>query len=146
MITFALFVWFTMKFVWPPISKALDEREDKISGGLQAAERGQRQLELAEAKVTETLKEAKVQAASILDGAKHQSIKMVEEAKAQAKAEGDRQLKLAKEQLHQEINSAKEALRKQVATLAIQGAEKIIEREVDEASNQSLVDKLIQEL
>lgn len=146
MITFALFVWFTMKFVWPPISKALDERQDKISEGLQAAERGKRQLELAEARVSESLKEAKSQAAGILENAKSQSLKMIEEAKTQAKLEGERQLKIAQEQITQQINAAKETLRSQVATLAIQSAEKIIEKEVDAAANEALVEKLIKDL
>lgn len=146
MITFALFVWFTMRFVWPPISKALEDRQATITNGLAAAERGQRELELAKLRVSELLKEAKEQSASILERSNKQAAQLIEDAKNQAKAEGEKQLSLAKEQLAQEVNQAKDVLRQQVAALAVMGAEKLIEKNFDEAANQGLIDKLIQEL
>lgn len=146
MITFALFVWFTMKFVWPPISVALEDRQQKITDGLAAAERGERELELAQKRAIESLKEAKAQANDILEKANKRGGQIIDEAKAQARVEADKQIKQAQEQIAQEVNQAKDALRKQVAGLAIVGAEKILQREVDESANSDILDKLINEL
>ncbi len=146
MITFALFVWFTMKFVWPPISSALDDRQAKIADGLAAAERGQRELELAQARSTESLRDAKAQASAIIDKANKRSAQIVEEAKGLAREEALRIEKVAKEQIQQEVNQAKDALRKQVASLAVVGAGKILEKEIDESANSALLDKLISEI
>ncbi len=146
MITFGLFVWFTMKFVWPPISVALNERQQKISDGLAAAERGEREFELAQKKVSESLKEAIAQANEIIDKANRRGGQIVEEAKQHAKEEADKQLKHGKEQILQEVNHAKEALRKQVAGLAIVGAEQILQREVEQSANNDILDKLIKEI
>lgn len=146
MFTFALFVWFTMRFVWPPLSNALEERQQKISDGLAAAERGQRELELAQKRVSESLKEAKVQAGEIIDKANRRAAQIIEEAKVQAKEEAQKQHKLAKDQLAQEINQAKDALRKQVAGLAVLGAERILQRQVDQSANSDILDNLIKEI
>lgn len=146
MITFALFIWFTMKFVWPPIMKALEDRQNKIADGLAAAERGQRELELSQHRVTEELKDAKSQASEIVDKANRRASQIIEEAKATAHEEGVRLAKVAREQIEQEVNQVKDALRKRVAVLAVAGAEKILERQVDEAANSELLDNLIQEL
>lgn len=146
MITFALFVWFTMKFVWPPISQALVDRQAKIADGLAASERGQRELELAQVKVTESLREAKSQASDIIDKANRRAMQIVDEAKGQARLEAEKQSKMAKEQLQQEISQAREALKKQFSSLAVLGAEKILEREVDKAANSALLDNLIKEI
>ncbi len=146
MITFALFVWFTMKFVWPPISTALEEREQKISDGLASAERGERELELAQKRSVESLKEAKVQASDIIDKANKRGSQIIDEAKQQAIVEADKQHKQASERLAQEINQAKDALRKQVAGLAVIGAERILGREVDQSANSDILDSLIKEI
>ena len=111
MLVFAAFVMFTMKFVWPPISKALEERQDKIADGLAAAERGRKELELAQHRVKSDLKQAKADAASILEKANKRAAQIVEEAKEAAKQEASLQIKMGQEQLAKEINHAKEALR-----------------------------------
>ena len=146
MLVFAAFVLFTMKLVWPPLAKALEERQDKIADGLSAAERGRKELELAQHRVKEDLKQAKVQSADIIDKAHKRASQMIEEAKEAAKREAQIQAKLAQEQLAQQVNHAKETLRKQVAALAISGAEKILMREVDAKANSALLDNLIEEI
>ncbi len=146
MIVFALFVLFTMAYVWPPIAKALSERQEKISDGLAAAERGQRELELAQLRASESLKEAKASAQEIIDKANRRAQGIIDEAKSKAQVEAKRQFEIGQEQLAQEVNQAKDALRKQVASLAVQGAEKILGREVDEAANSSLLDNLIKQI
>lgn len=146
MLVFAAFVLFTMKLVWPPLAKALEERQDKIADGLSAAERGRKELELAQHRVKDELKHAKVQSADIIDKANKRASQIIEEAKEAAKREAQIQAKLAQEQLAQQVNHAREELRKQVATLAITGAEKILMREVDAKANSALLDNLIEEI
>jgi F-type H+-transporting ATPase subunit b len=146
MLVFAAFVLFTMKLVWPPLAKALEERQDKIADGLSAAERGRRELELAQHRVKDDLKQAKAQSADIIDKANKRASQIIEEAKEAAKREAQIQAKLAQEQLAQQVNHAKDELRKQVATLAISGAEKILMREVDAKANSALLDNLIEEI
>lgn len=146
MFVFLAFVWFTMKFVWPPLSKAMEERQDKIADGLSAAERGRKELELAQYRVKDELKQAKIQAAEIVEKAHRRASQLIEEAKEEAKLEAQKQGKIAHEQLLQETNRARDGLRKQVAYLAIAGAEKILNREVDAKTNSALLDNLIEEL
>ena len=146
MLVFAVFVWFTMRFVWPPLVKAMEERQNKIADGLSAAERGRRELELAQHRVKDELKHAKVQAAEIVDKATRRGAQLIEEAKEDARAEAKRQAKLAQEQLQQEVSRAKDTLRKQVALLAVSGAELILKREIDEKANSKLLDSLIEEI
>lgn len=146
MLVFAAFVLFTMKLVWPPLAKALEERQDKIADGLSAAERGRKELELAQHRVKEELKQAKAQSVDIIDKANKRASQIIEEAKEAAKREAQIQAKLAQEQLAQQVNHAKDALRKQVATLAISGAERILMREVDAKANSALLDNLIEEI
>ena|ERR1043166_8877344 len=146
MLTFVLFVWVTMKYVWPPITKAMAERQDNIADGLAAAERGRLELELAQQHSTQLIREAKQEATAIIDQANRTSAQMIEEAKLKAKQEGDRQLQLAKDEIAQEFNQAKLVLSKQVARIAMKGAEKILGREVDEAANSNLINKLIEEI
>ena len=146
MLVFGAFVLFTMKFVWPPLSKALEERQDKIADGLAAAERGRRELELAQHRVKDEMKQAKVQASDIIEKANRRAAQIVEEAKDDARAEAQKLAKVAAEQITQEINRAKDTLRKQVATLAVAGAEKILMREIDEQANQALLNNLIEEI
>lgn len=146
MLVFAAFVLFTMKLVWPPLAKAMEERQDKIADGLAAAERGRKELELAQHRVKDELKQAKVQSADIIEKANKRAAQLIEEAKETAKHEAQMQVKLAQEQLLQQINHAKDDLRKQVANLAITGAEKILMREIDAKANTALLDNLIEEI
>ena len=146
MLVFAAFVLFTMKLVWPPLAKALEERQDKIADGLSAAERGRKELELAQHRVKDELKQAKAHSADIIDKANKRASQIIEEAKDAAKRESQIQAKLAQEQIAQQVNHAKEELRKQIAKLAISGAEKILMREVDAKANSALLDNLIEEI
>lgn len=146
LLVFLAFVWFTMKFVWPPLSRAMEERQDKIADGLSAAERGRKELELAQHRVMDELKQAKVQASDIVEKANRRAAQLIEEAKEAAKLEAQRQVKLAEEQLLREINHAKEGMRKQAAQLAVAIAEKILNREVDAKTNAALLDNLIEEI
>ena len=146
MLVFASFVLFTMKLVWPPLEKALEERQDKIADGLSAAERGRKELELAQHRVKDELKQAKANSADILDKANKRASQIIEEAKEAAKREVQIQAKIAQEQLVQQVNHAKEELRKQIGKLAISGAEKILMREVDAQANSALLDNMIKEI
>lgn len=143
---FAIFVWFCMKFVWPPITKAMQERQKKIAEGLDAAGRAQQDLKLAQEKVSNTLRETKDQAAQILEQANKHANSIVEEAKLQARAEGERLIANARSEIEQEVNRAKDQLRAQVAALAVLGAEKILESQVDAKVHSDLVDKLASQL
>lgn len=143
---FAIFVWFCMKFVWPPITKAMQERQKKIAEGLDAAGRAQQDLKLAQEKVTNTLRETKEQATQILEQANKHASAIVEEAKQQACAEGERLVNAARAEIEQEVNRAKDQLRAQVAALAVLGAEKILESQVDAKVHNDLVEKLASQL
>ncbi len=145
-ITFLIFVWFSWKFIWPALIGVMEAREKKIEDGLQAAERADKDLELAQKKATEQLHEAKVQAASIVEQATKRANQIVEEAKAQARVEGDRIKVAAQAEIEQEANRAKEVLRGQVASLALLGAEKVLGSSVDASQHSKLVDQLAAEL
>ena len=146
MVTFAIFVWFCMKFVWPVIITAMEERQQKISDGLDAADRAMRDLEAAQDKATDQMKEAKQEAAGIVDQANKRANQIVEEAKQQAITEGDRLKVAAEAEIEQEINRAKEELRASVAGLALAGAEKVLEASIDDKANRALVDNLASQL
>jgi F-type H+-transporting ATPase subunit b len=145
-IAFAVFVFFCMKYVWPPVTQALAERQKKIADGLDAASRATRDLELAQEKASETLRESKEEAASIIEQAHKRSNQMIEEAREAARAEGERMVAQARAEITQEINQAKDELRGQVASLAVIGAERILESSIDEAKHRELIDKLAAEL
>jgi len=145
-ITFAFFVWFCMKFVWPPITNALHERNKKIADGLAAGERGQKDLELAKTHAVDIIKQSKGQAAEIIVKAEKRAAEIVDEAKALAREEGDRLIHAAKAEIEQEANRAKEVLRGQVVKLAIVGAEKLIEKEINEAAHSEMLNKLAAQL
>lgn len=145
-IAFALFVWFTMKYVWPPITAAMAERQKKIAEGLDAAGRAQRDLGLAQEKASQTLRETKEQATQIIEKATKSANLIVEEAKDQARSEGDRLIAAAKVEIEQEVNRAKDELRAQVAVLAVRGAEQILESEIDAKAHSELVNKLASQL
>ncbi len=146
MIAFIGFVWFCMKFVWPPIIAAMKEREEKIADGLAAADRASHDLELAKEKAVERLKEAKEEAAGIVDSANKRANQIVEEAKEAAVVEADRVKAAAQAEIEQEANRAREALRGQVATLTLAGAEKVLGAEIDQSAHNDLVEKLAAEL
>lgn len=142
MITFALLVWFTMKYVWPPLTKALEERRVRIADGLAAAERGVHELELAQKRAGDMLREARQHAADVMAQANKRATEIIEEAKADARAEGERLMMAARAEVDQEINRAKEQLRADVVTIALAGAAKILEREIDAKAHRDILDKL----
>lgn len=129
--TFAIFIWFTAKFVWPHLSRAMEARQKHIAEGLAAAERGKQDLELAAVRTADMLREAKQQAQEILSQAEKRGVQIIEEAKIAAGAEGARLVTGAKAEIEQEVSRAREMLRTQVAALAVAGAEQILGREVD---------------
>ena len=145
-ITFFVFVWFCMKFVWPPIMNALAERRKQIADGLAAGERGKHELELASKRAVENLHEAKQKAAEIIAQADKRAAQLVEEAKGVAKLEAERMIAGAQASIAQETVRAKEALRGQVAGLAVAGAEKILRREIDAKAHADLLDAIKNEL
>lgn len=139
---FAIFIWFTAKFVWPPLMKAVEDRQAKIADGLAAAEKGARSLQDASAKSDEALKQARTQAQEILAAANKQAAQMVEQSKATAKTEGERIVNAAREEVQREVNQAKEQLRKQVGELAVIGAAKILKREIDAKAHADVINEL----
>jgi F-type H+-transporting ATPase subunit b len=145
-ITFIVFVWFCMKFVWPPIMHALDERRKKIADGLAAAERGKHEKELAEERASEILRDAKEQAGVIISRADKRAAEIVDEAKGDARVEGDRLKIAAQAEIVQEVNRVKEELRGQVVSIALAGAGKVLEREVNESTHAELLNKLAAEI
>jgi len=142
MITFALLVWFTMKYVWPPLMQALEERKKKIAEGLAAAEKGQHEMELAEKRATGLLREAKDQASDIVTRAQKRAGDVVEESKQNARQEGERIVLAARAEIDREVQKAKEGLRQQVAELAMSAAEQILRQEVDRNRHQVIIDNL----
>lgn len=146
MVTFAMFVWFCMRFVWPVIIDAMEERQKKIADGLDAADRAMRDLEVAQAQAGDQMREAKQDAAGIIDQANKRASQIVEEAKQLAIAEGDRLKAAAAADIEQDVNRAKEELRIAVASLALAGAEKILETSVDDTAHRALVDQLATQL
>ena len=146
MITFALLVWVTMRYIWPPIIQAMEERQAKIADGLAAAERGKHEQELAERRSTELLKGAKGDAAEIIAQAQKRSNDIIEEAKEAARAEGDRILQAAKAEIEQEASRAREQLRGRVVELAIAGAGQVLKREVDAKAHDALLKDVVNQL
>lgn len=141
-ISFIIFVWFCMKFIWPPIVNALEERKKQIADGLAAAERGQHEQKLAEQRASEKLREAKEKAQEIIAQAERRASEIVEESKVQARSEGERLMEAARAEIDQEFNRARESLRAQVVTLAVSGAGKVLEREIDAKAHDNLLDEL----
>ena len=145
-IVFAVLVWFTMRFVWPPITKAIDERTQKIADGLSAAERARLELTQANRRVEEQLAAARDDAAKRLADAERLAQSMIEEAKARAAEEGAKIVAAARAEAQQEALKAREALRGQVAELVVRGAEQILRREVDRRAHAELLARLAAEL
>ena len=146
MVTFLIFVGVVMKFIWPPLMEAVEERRKKIADGLAAAERGQQDLAKAESRVEELITDARGQAAEILDQARARANEIIAEGKAEGQRERDRQLMAARAEIEQETNSAREELRNQVSAVALAGAEKILKREIDAASHEALLADMAQQI
>lgn len=146
LIVFGILVWFTMKFIWPPIIKALDERANKIAEGLAAAERGKSDFEQAEKRVAAILAEGRQQVAEMVANADKRAAEIMEAAKQQASDEAAKILAQARADVAQEANRAREALRNQVGILAVKGAEQILRREIDANAHSDLLGALKQEL
>lgn len=145
-VSFAILIWFTVKFVWPPLLTAIETRQKTIADGLAAAERGKHDLELAAKRASQEMHTAKEKASDIIAQAEKRAIEIIEEAKANAKVEGNRIIAGAKAEIEQEVNRAKEGLRKQVSDLAVAGAEKILRREIDAKAHADLLDVIANEL
>jgi len=145
-ITFIFFVLFCMKFIWPPLVAALEERKKIIADGLAAAEKGKHDGELAKQKVLDSLKDAKAQAQDIINLAEKRASEIVEESKDTARVEGERIIAAANAELEQEVNRAREQLRGQVVSLAVSGASKVLKREIDEKANEDLLKDLVAQL
>ena len=145
-LTFILFVWFCMKFIWPLLTRALDERRQTIADGLAAGEKGRRELELGEKKALETIKKAKQDASEVIALAEKRAAEIADEAKENAKAEADRIVAAARADIEQEVNRAKESLRAAVSELAVVGAARILEKEVDAKTHAKLLEAVVKQL
>lgn len=146
MIVFLMLVGFTMKFVWPPIAKALDERVQKIADGLAAADKAKSELSSANKRVEEELVKSRTETASRLADAERRALTIIEDAKAKATEEGGKIVAAAKAEAEQQVIKAREALREQVAALAVKGAEQILRKEVNAGVHADLLNRLKTEL
>lgn len=145
-IAMLVFVAFTMKYIWPHIMNAIEERQTRIADGLAAAERGQQSLESAKSEAAEIVGEARKQATGILDQAHARANEIIAEGKAEGARERERQLAAARAELEQEMNRAREELRGQVSAIAVASAEKILRREIDSKAHEDILSKLAAEL
>ena len=146
MIAFAILIWFTVRFIWPPILSAIEERQKKIADGLAAADKGARSLEEAEKQIQGMIRDARAQAGDILAQANKRHAEMLDEAKADARKEGERLISAARAQIQMETSQAREALRREVATLAVAGARQILGREIDAKAHAALLDDVAKQL
>ncbi|GAP64888.1 ATP synthase, F0 subunit b [Mizugakiibacter sediminis] len=145
-ISFAILIWFCVQFIWPHILNAIEERQKKIAEGLAAAERARAELKDADARVAEEIKKARQQAAEIIDKAQQQANQILDKAREDAIAELNRQKAAAQAEIDSMAQRAREALREQVGALAVKGAEKIIQREIDARAHKALLDQLAAEI
>ncbi|MEM1412320.1 MAG: F0F1 ATP synthase subunit B [Pseudomonadota bacterium] len=145
-ITMMIFVWFCMKFIWPPIIQAIDERREKIADGLAASDRAEKALEVANEEAEQHIKEARDRAGQIVDQASQRQTQILDQAREDATSERKRQVAAAEADIAQATNQAREELRSATASLAVIGASKILEKEIDEQTHKELIDKLIAEL
>ena len=146
MIVFAILIWVTMKWIWPPLMAAIEERQQKIAEGLAAADRSKRDLAQAEEKVNEVLREARVKASEIVNQAEVRRAQIIDLAKEEAIEEGNRQKAAAQAEIASATTRAREDLRKQVSSLAVAGAEKLLRREIDPSAHRALLDELAAEI
>jgi F-type H+-transporting ATPase subunit b len=145
-LSFALLIWFTVKFIWPPLVAAIEQRQQRIAEGLAAADRSQKDLAQAQDKVNEVLKEARVKANEIIEQAHQRAVQMIDQAKVDAIAEAGRQKALAQADIEAATHRAREGLRTQVSALAVSGAEKLLRREIDAGTHKALLDELAAQL
>jgi len=145
-VAFIVFVWFCLKFIWPHIIKAMDDRKTQIADGLAAGERGRHEQELAEQRAVEVIREAKDQAKEILAQAHKRGDEIIDDAKGDGRAEGERMLRAAEAEMEQQMNQAREQLRTDVVTLALQGAQQVLGRDVDEKAHTEQLDRLAAQL
>ena len=145
-LAFAGLIWLIATFVWPPLLKAIEERQQKIAEGLAAADNATRNLAQADAKVAEELKAARAKANEIIEQAHQRANQLIDAAKADAVAEGQRQRAMAEAEIEAAANRAKEDLRKHVSQLAVSGAEKLLKREIDASAHKALIDDLAAQL
>jgi F-type H+-transporting ATPase subunit b len=145
-IVFAILIWFSVKFIWPPLLKAIEDRQKKIADGLAAAERGQKELNQASGEAQGIVNEAREKALKIVDQANRRSNEIIEEARATAIAEGQRLVGDARQEVALEQSRARDALRKDVAQLAVAGASRLLEREIDAKAHADLIEKLAREI
>jgi F-type H+-transporting ATPase subunit b len=146
MIVFLILIWFTMKFIWPPLTKAMDDRAKRIAEGLSAAERARKELADADARVADEIKKARSEAMAIIDKAHQQANQIIDKARQDAIVEATRQKATAAADIESMTHRAREELRGQVATLAVSGAEKILKREIDANAHRALLDQLVAEM
>lgn len=145
-LSFALLIWLTMKFIWPPLMDAIKERQQKIADGLAAAEKARSELKDADVQIAEEVRKARQQASEIIDRAQQQGNQIIEQARVEAAEEINRQNQIAKDEIAHMAQQARDQLREQVGTLALAGARKIVQREIDPATHKALVDQLIAEI
>ncbi len=145
-VAFALFIWFTVKFVWPPLLRAIEARQKQLADGLAAGEQGRKSLEISAKQANEEIQAARSRAAEILSQAEKRGAQLVEDAKGAAREEAGREKAAAKAEIQQEASRAREQLRDQVAMLAVAGAEKILRREVDAKAHADLLDGIKKQL
>jgi F-type H+-transporting ATPase subunit b len=145
-IVFAAFIWFTVRFIWPPLLRAIEQRQKTIADGLAAGERGRQELEAAGQRAHEELARARERVSEIINSAEKRDGQMLEEAKAAARAEAERIIAAAKADIDQQVGKAREMLREQVASLAVAGAERILRREVDAKAHAEMLEQLKKEI
>jgi F-type H+-transporting ATPase subunit b len=146
MVVFAIVIWIVMKYIWPIILGAMEEREKKIASGLAAAEEGQKSLSEAKSRADEVIKEARTRALSIESQARTQANQIIEEARKAASLEGEKELAKAKSQIELESNRARDSLRGQVVSLAVAGAKRVLEKEIDAKTHGELLDQIAAKL
>ena len=144
--TFALFIWFTVKVIWPYMLRAIETRQKTIADGLAAGEQGKKSLEVSTRQAEDAIRAARERAAEVVAQAEKRAAQMVDEAKSTARDEGAREKAAAKAEIEQEVQRAREQLREQVAALAVAGAEKILRREVDARAHADLLDGIKRQL
>ncbi len=146
MITFAIFVWVTMKYVWPPIVKAMKERQEKIAKGLEDAERGELKLKLAEQRTANMLREVKRDSAKLLEKSNARATQIIDEAKRRGMQEGHRMIEIAQLEINQQTQTAKENLRVEFSDLVISATEKLLEKNIDKQAHERMLEEIISEI